>query len=64
MENNVFSLLIQHMEDEKAVLLSVLIAGSPKDYADYQNICGKVYGLSIAQRIVGEMKERFKDNDD
>lgn len=64
MESDVLSLLVKQMEDEKASMTNTLVDGGVGTYDKYREVCGRIYGLSIAQRIVGEMKVRLKQQDE
>jgi hypothetical protein len=53
----------QLREDMEAVKES-LAAGSAKDYAEYQHLCGKIRGLLVAQSKLNDLKERMDDSDE
>ena len=56
-------LLSQIREDTEAIKES-LAAGSAKDYAEYQHLCGKIRGLLIAQSKLTDLKERIEKDDE
>jgi len=64
MENDALNLLIKQMEDEKSTLVAMLADGGVGTIEKYREACGRIYGLSIAQRIVQEMKVRLKQQDE
>jgi len=64
MESDVLSLLIKQMEDEKNTLVTMLADGGVGTIEKYREACGRIYGLSIAQRIVGDMKVRMRQEDE
>jgi len=35
--------------------------GACKDYAEYQNHCGIVYGLELAEREILDLKQRYEE---
>lgn len=39
-------------------------SGVAKDYAEYQNLCGKIRGLLAAQDIILDLKKRTEQNDE
>jgi hypothetical protein len=59
-EKSVLGLLIQQIETEKEVLADVLFRGTAQDFPQYKELCGKIYGLTLAQRIVTDMEERLR----
>ena len=64
MESDVLSLLVKQMEDEKTAMRDTLVEGAVGTFDKYREMCGRIYGISIAQRIVGEMKARLKQQDE
>jgi hypothetical protein len=38
--------------------------GVPRDYSEYQNLCGVISGLSIAERLVIDLQDREINDDD
>jgi hypothetical protein len=60
MESNALDLLVKQMEEEKLVFSQALLSGTLKDFAEYKAICGKISGVAVAQRLVGEMKIRLQ----
>jgi hypothetical protein len=64
MENDVMSLLLKHMEDDKKSLVSALSDGVAKDFAEYKQICGQIMGISKAQLRVSEMNNRLQNDED
>ncbi len=64
MESDVLSLLVKQMEDEKNTMKDTLIEGAVGTFDKYREMCGRIYGISIAQRIVGDMRVRLKQEDE
>ena len=64
MESDVLSLLVKQMEDEKTAMKDTIIEGTVGTFDKYREMCGRIYGISIAQRIVGDMRVRMKQQDD
>jgi hypothetical protein len=64
MENDVMSVLLKHMEEDKKSLISALSDGVAKDFAEYKHLCGQIMGISKAQLRVNEMNTRLQDQDD
>ena len=59
-EESVLGLLHKNMQDEKENFVAVILQGAAPDYAHYKELCGKIYGLSLAQRIINETVERLQ----
>lgn len=38
--------------------------GAAKDFADYQNMCGKIRGLLIAQIELNDLKKNLENSDE
>ena len=64
MEEDALSLLVKQMDDEKLSVAESLVNGSALDFAEYRRMCGVIRGLELAQRIVGEMRERLQKQDE
>lgn len=64
MEDNVLALLLKQIDEIRVELARTLASGAADDYADYRELCGKVWGLSRAAVLVEEMKVRLKMQDD
>jgi hypothetical protein len=41
-----------------------LVEGAVGTFDKYREMCGRIYGLAIAQRIIGDMRVRLKQEDD
>lgn len=40
-----------------------LIRGSVKDFAEYQKICGVIYGLNLARLDIQELRQKMENDD-
>jgi len=38
--------------------------GVAKDYAEYQNMCGKISGLLTVQRYIKDLKQHMENSDE
>jgi hypothetical protein len=64
MEQDVLTLLIKHMEEDKQAFMMAITRGAPKDFAEYQGICGQIRGIVNCQSRVHDMITRLnKEND-
>lgn len=59
-----FDLLRTQIKQEVESIGASVAAGSAKDYAEYQYLCGKIRGLLIAQDLIIDLKERMETSDD
>jgi hypothetical protein len=59
-EDTVLGLLTKQLETEKTELTVALLQGAAQDFPQYKELCGKVYGLTLAQRFIGEMEARLR----
>jgi hypothetical protein len=41
-----------------------LVSGQSKDYAQYRELCGVIRGLQTAQREIGDLVRKLKDDND
>lgn len=53
--------LSSQLREEMDAVKESLAAGAAKDYAEYQNLCGKIRGLLVAQSKLNDLKERMED---
>lgn len=61
MANDALSLLMKQMEDEIKDVAAAILDGSCRDFAEYRWMAGRIYGLKVAQRTVGEMEKRLQE---
>ena len=64
MDHQVLELALKKIEDERKSIVENLADGVAKDYAEYQNLCGKIIGLQIAEREIAELRQRLKFDDE
>jgi hypothetical protein len=57
-------LLLKRNKEERDALISILIRGSAKDYAEYKSICGVIRGLDLADEHITDLAKRMNTNDD
>lgn len=56
--------LLHQIASEITAIQQNLSSGVAKDYAEYQNLCGKIRGLLVAEDIVKALKERMEEDDE
>jgi hypothetical protein len=61
--NDILEYLAKKLRDEQEVIKENLASGKVKDYAEYQQNCGVLRGLLIANNMIAEMAERL-DHDE
>jgi hypothetical protein len=59
-----FDYLSAQLREEMDAIKESLAAGAAKDYAEYQNLCGKMRGLLTAQSKLNDLKERMENSDE
>ena len=60
MENEVLSLLHKQMDTEKLQIAEALVRGSAVDFAEYRHLCGAINGIERAQRVLADMQDRLR----
>lgn len=58
------SLLHRQMDEEKLAMAEALVNGSAMDFPEYKRMVGVIRGLELGQRIVGEMAQRLREQDE
>jgi hypothetical protein len=57
-------LLQRKLEEHVKSHSEALVDGQSKDYASYRELCGVIRGLQTAQREVGDLVRKLKDDND
>ena len=64
MDMRIWDLLDRKLEEQVKSHSEALVAGQPKDYAHYRELCGVIRGLQTAQREIGDLVRKLKDDND
>jgi len=64
MEEDVLSLLIKHIEDDKQSAVLAMTKGAATDYAEYRELCGQIRAYGSAQERIRDMIARLQQLDD
>jgi hypothetical protein len=64
MDIKFFELLNRKLEEQVKSHSEALVDGQSKDYAHYRELCGVIRGLQTAQREVGDLVRKLKDDND
>ena len=64
MDTKIFELLNKKIEDQIKNHSEALVSGQSKDYAQYRELCGVIRGLQTAQREIGDLVRKLKDDND
>ena len=56
--------LAQKLGEKARSLEESLGGGAAKDYAEYQNVCGQIKGLLMAQLEISDLKYRMENSDE
>lgn len=59
-----FEFLLSKISEEVQSLEYNVARGAAKDYAEYQNLCGKLRGLLVAEEIIKDLQKRTEDTDE
>jgi hypothetical protein len=62
-EIQILELLNKKLQERVAILSDSLRSGSAKDFAEYQNLCGVVRGLELAQMESNDLLRRLKEHE-
>jgi hypothetical protein len=64
MDERIFEHLSKKLDELKEVYGAPLLDGAVKDFGEYQNVCGVIRGLTLAQREIADLVRKLKDQDD
>jgi hypothetical protein len=63
-DTQAFHHLIKEIAKERVSRESACSSGSPKDFAEYKNLCGVIQGLSLAESIVKDLVQKLERDDE
>ena len=61
---NEYDLLLKEIDESINNLHESLGAGVAKDYAEYQNTCGKISGLLTVHRYIKDLQQHMENSDE
>jgi len=64
MDTQALEFLNKKYSEEIRGIEESLGAGVAKDYAEYQNLCGRITGLLTAAREINDLLHRIRSHDD
>jgi hypothetical protein len=64
MDNQILELLNKKIEEQVKSHSEALIGGNSQDFASYRELCGVIRGLQTAQREIGDLVRKLKDDND
>jgi hypothetical protein len=64
MDNQVLELLNKKIEEHVRSYSEALVGGRSEDFAAYKELCGVIRGLQTAQREIGDLVRKLKDDND
>jgi len=64
MDDKILEHLNRKIEEQVKSHSEALIEGQSKDYAHYRELCGVIRGLQTAQREIGDLVRKLKDEND
>jgi hypothetical protein len=63
-QQQLLDFLKKKLEELKQSRSDVLSEGVMKDFGEYQNLCGVIQGLSLAQREIMDLVRNLKEAED
>jgi len=64
MDNQILELLNKKLEEQVRSHSGALVSGRSEDFASYRELCGVIRGLQTAQREIGDLVRKLKDDND
>jgi len=64
MPKTVFDVLKDKLQESVDSCQESVVAGSPKDYAQYREICGVIRGLTTAIREIEDLSRNYMEDED
>lgn len=64
MDNQILELLNKKLEEQVRSHSEALVSGRSEDFASYRELCGVIRGLQTAQREIGDLVRKLKDDND
>jgi len=64
MDEKLFEVIDKKIEEIKVTYSVPLTDGTAKDFGEYQNMCGVIRGLALAQREIADFVRKIKDIED
>ena len=64
MDTQTLEYLDKKLENIKQSYSTALGEGGAKDFGEYQNMCGAIRGLALAQREIADLVRRVKEHED
>jgi hypothetical protein len=61
---NEYQAILREIDDQVINLQNFLSGGGAKDYANYQNICGKISGLLSTRRYIEDLQKYMENHDE
>lgn len=61
---NEYEVIIREIDEQVRNLEEHLGTGMAKDYAEYQNICGKISGLLSVRRYIQDLQKNMENSDE
>jgi hypothetical protein len=64
MSNTVMDVLQRKLQEQEESHVQALVGGAATDFAAYRELCGVIRGLQTAQREIGDLVRKLKDDND
>ena len=63
MDSRVLEVLSSQLEEQVTAIKDHLATGQAADYAQYRELCGKLHGLVLAQRITSDLQRNLEQDE-
>jgi hypothetical protein len=64
MDTRVLETISSQISEQVTVIQEHLGTGLAKDYAEYRELCGRLHGLLLAQRITKDLQRNLEHEDE
>lgn len=63
MEDDALRIVLKKIRERKDALVSEVGTGSCKDFGTYQNVCGVIHGLGLAERELYDLLHAMENKE-
>jgi hypothetical protein len=63
-ETQLLAHLASEISQQKKLHEAACSRGSPKDFAEYKNLCGVIQGLGIALEFINDLVQKLEHDDE
>jgi len=63
-EHQILAHIAKQIVEERGAYERAVTSGTPKDYAEYKNLCGIIQGLNLAERTINDLVQKMEKSDE